>query len=98
MRVLYILQNGYRSEKYNYRNLQEWSEELMRSHSGKRLNEMIPEGCEYFVINSTPEVGENSESYLPPKPNYVMDWIDKVKPVSPILRSSLSPNVVSVDR
>ena len=80
MTVLFILQNGYHSEKYQYRNLQEWSEDLGRSHSGKRLMEMIPTGCDYYVINSTPEVGLGSSSLLKPQPDYILDWIDKVKP------------------
>ena len=80
MKVLYILQNGYHSEKYRYRNLQEWSVDLHRSHTGRRLMEMIPDGCYYFVINSTPEVGENVDSMLSPNLDYIISWINKIKP------------------
>jgi hypothetical protein len=80
IKIMFILQNGYHSTKYKYRNLQEWSEDLQRSHTGKRLAQMIPEHCEYHVINSTPEIGNSAASCLKPQKEYVLDWIKTIKP------------------
>lgn len=80
MKVLYILQNAYRSDKYNFRNKEEWHEDLFRSHTGKRLSEMIPEGVEYYVINSSPNIGSHADSKFPPDNNYISEWYNKIKP------------------
>lgn len=78
--ILFILQNGYHSDKYDYRNLQEWSIDLYRSHTGRRLAQYVPDGAEYRVINSTPVVGENVDSCLEPDLGYIRDWIAVLKP------------------
>ncbi len=60
--ILFILQNAYQSEKHQFKNDEEWSRELANSHTGRRLKEMIPEGMEYKVINSSPIIGNCADS------------------------------------
>ena len=62
--ILFILQNGYRSEKYCFRNYEEWYCDLKRSYSGKRLAEMIPNNANIKVINATPMIGDCANSYF----------------------------------
>jgi len=78
--ILFILQNAYQNEKYSFTNEPEWHSELMRSHTGRRLKEMIPEGSDFKVINSTGEIGDNPDSYFKPDLIYMQNWIDKIKP------------------
>lgn len=60
--ILFVLQNAYKSEKHQFKNEEEWSRELANSHTGRRLKEMIPEGKEYKVINSSNIIGDNPDS------------------------------------
>jgi hypothetical protein len=78
--ILFILQNAYRSEKHKFTNRNEWSKELLRSHTGRRLSEMIPDGYEYAVINSSPNIGDNSNSIYIADPQYIKEWVNKIKP------------------
>jgi hypothetical protein len=80
MKVLYILQNAYRSDKYNFRNREEWHEDLFCSHTGRRLSEMIPEGFDYYVVNSSPNIGSHADSKFPPSKEHIIEWYEKVKP------------------
>lgn len=79
-RVLYVLQNAYRTEKYNFRNREEWHRDLLNSHTGRRLSEMIPENCKYWVINSSPNIGNNADSKFPPDVGYIISWWNKIQP------------------
>jgi len=78
--ILFILQNAYRSEKYNFRNEEEWSSDLMRSQTGKRLKEMIPENSDYRVINSSDKIGNNADSCYNADVSYIQKWIEKIQP------------------
>lgn len=79
-RILFVLQNAYRSTKYDFNNYSEWSEDLLRSHSGKRLKEMIPEGASFSVINSSPKIGDCADSFFPADSKYLNAMINKIKP------------------
>jgi hypothetical protein len=79
-RILFVLQNAYRSDKYNFKNDEEWSRDLFRSHTGRRLKEMIPDGVEYFVINSSPEIGDHPASCYKGDPEYVKEKISFYRP------------------
>lgn len=78
--ILYILQNAYKSEKHQFKNEDEWSRELEKSHTGKRLKEMIPDGAEYTVINSSGLIGNNADSCYPADLAYIQRWIEKINP------------------
>lgn len=80
MKILFVLQNSYHSEKYNYRNLEEWYEDLGRSYSGKRLKEMIPNNCDIAVINSTLEIGDDASSYFQADLVYLTKKINEIMP------------------
>ena len=80
MKILYVLQNAYRSERYGFRNREEWYEDLARSHSGRRLKEMIPVGHEIYVINATPEIGDRASSCYPPDIGYIHEQIAEIEP------------------
>lgn len=80
MKILFFLQNAYRSERYQFRNVEEWYVDLMRSHSGRRLAQMIPEGVDVAVVNASPIIGDNAKSCYPPDPKHVRRMIRKHKP------------------
>ena len=69
--ILFILQNAYQSEKYNFRNNDEWFSDLMRSHSGRRLKEMFPATCEIKVINASPQIGKSAKSFYEADLKYI---------------------------
>lgn len=79
-RVLFVLQNAYRSEKYNFTNDEEWHGALQRSHTGRRLSAMIPDGAQAFVINSSPTIGECPDSCYPADSDYIEDKIQHIEP------------------
>lgn len=64
--VLFVLQNAWRHGavpgETDDRLRRAWSRLLWRSQTGKRLQEMIPEGIEYGVVNASPFVGSTSGS------------------------------------
>jgi len=78
--ILFILQNGYHSEKYQYRNLEEWSIDLHRSFTGRKLMKYIPDNAEYAVINASMNIGENAKSYYPADLDHIKKWIDNIQP------------------
>ena len=73
-------QNAYRSDKYQFRNNEEWHNDLMRSHTGRRLMEMIPENVEYRIINASDKIGKNASSCFTYDCNYIREKIKKYKP------------------
>jgi hypothetical protein len=78
--ILFILQNAYTSEKHPFTNKIQWYRELLRSHTGRRLKEMIPNGAQYRVINATSEIGDNPNSVFKGNMAYVSLWIKQLKP------------------
>jgi hypothetical protein len=78
--ILFVLQNAYRSDKYNFKNEEEWSRDLTRCHSGKRLSEMIPNGEDYRVVNASPRIGDDANSKFPPDLEYLSNKIEEIKP------------------
>jgi len=78
--ILFILQNAYKSEKHQFTNKKEWSRELLRSHSGRRLQEMIPAGAEFKVINASDNIGTHSSSSFKADLNHMTKLINKIKP------------------
>jgi hypothetical protein len=79
--ILFVLQNAYRSEKYGFRNRREWSKDLLRSHTGKRLVEMIPAGAKFYVINSSSNIGTSSKSSYRADAEYIKAWVEKINPM-----------------
>lgn len=78
--ILFILQNAYQSDKHQFKNEEEWSRELANSHTGRRLKEMIPDGMEYRVINSTPMIGNNPDSCYTPDLAHIKKLVAEIKP------------------
>jgi len=78
--ILYILQNAYKSEKHQFKNEDEWSRELENSHTGRRLKEMIPDGEEYKVINSSGLIGDCANSCYDADLEYMQFLIEKINP------------------
>ena len=78
--ILFILQNAYKSEKYKFNNNEEWHSELMRSHTGRRLSEMVPNNADCRVINSTPKIGDDAKSCYGYDAKHIKKWIDIIKP------------------
>lgn len=78
--ILFILQNAYRSDKYNFRNREEWHRDLMRSQTGRRLKEMIPDNIEFRVINASNKIGDHPDSCYKPNTKYISRWVRKINP------------------
>lgn len=80
MTILFILQNAYKSDKYKFTNHEEWSNQLMRSHTGRRLKDMIPAGISFAVINASDKIGDNPNSCYEADLKYISKWIKKINP------------------
>lgn len=78
--ILFILQNAYQSNKHQFTNEDEWSRELANSHTGRRLKEMIPEGSEYKVINSSGMIGDCADSCYHADLEHIQKLIDEINP------------------
>lgn len=78
--ILFILQNAYQSEKHQFKNEEEWSRELANSHTGRRLKEMIPEGKEYKVINSSNIIGDCPDSCYEADTNHIKKLVNEINP------------------
>lgn len=77
--ILVILQNAW-FEDGKKRRREQWEIGLSRSHTGRRLSEMIPTDTQYTVINSTPEVGDWVGSRLEPNEAHIRFWIEQTQP------------------
>lgn len=78
--ILFILQNAYKSDKHQFKNEDEWSIELANSHTGRRLKEMIPNGADYKVINSSSIIGDCPDSQYEADLGYIKKFVDEIKP------------------
>lgn len=78
--ILFILQNAYTSEKHPFKNEVEWGRELLRSHTGRRLREMIPENVEFKVINASASIGDNPNSLFNGDSKHISKQLKKIKP------------------
>lgn len=88
--VLFVLQNAWRrgatagergwSADEDTRRRAHWKQALWKSHTGKRLREMIPDGCDFEVINASPFVGDKSWAVFTADPEYVLSQIDGYQP------------------
>jgi hypothetical protein len=76
--LLVVLQNAYGVEE-GYRPSYE-RESFVNCHTGRRLREALPTNCMVEIINSNPAIGNNPDSCFKPAPEYVKDWIAKIKP------------------
>jgi hypothetical protein len=80
MIFLFVLQNGYHSEKYHYRNNEEWHDDLHRSFTGKRLCEMMPDNAKLFVIEASTNIGNCADSCFPADIEHIQRKIAQYKP------------------
>lgn len=78
--ILFILQNAYQSEKHQFKNEEEWNRELANSHTGRRLKEMIPDGMEYKVVNSSPMIGNCADSSYKADLVHIEKLVKEIKP------------------
>lgn len=70
--ILYVLQNAWRHNRPPGQWDDEvWRRALWKSHTGRRLEEYIPDGHRIEVINATPLATDNRKEVLPPSPAYV---------------------------
>jgi acyl-CoA synthetase (NDP forming) len=99
LKVLVILQNAWRREATPgdtqfvpglapEHSQQVWEQALWRSHTGKRLREMLPEGCEIVVGNATPHIGTTSREKKEIIVEYVMDQVEHSSPALVVLLGS----------
>ena len=74
-----ILQNAW-YEKLKKKPYDKWLIALWKSHTGRRLIEMLPEGIPYFIINSTDEITDNPNDALEANYRWIRKWMRLVKP------------------
>ena len=79
MMVLVILQCAYYLDG-KPRSRAAWLRGLERSHTGKRLKEMLPDGIDYYVINASQEIGSSSDALFPPDIKYISQTIEHISP------------------
>lgn len=79
--ILVLLQNAYYPggcKRPMNRRLWLWL--LWRSHTGKRLKEMLPEGLEYYVDEANPKIGEHADACFPADLTHLSRLLDTVHP------------------
>ena len=79
MMVLVILQCAYFLDGKPRRRVA-WLRGLERSHTGKRLKEMLPDGVDYYVINASQETGSKPDAVFPPDIKYIKQTIEHISP------------------
>lgn len=57
-----------------------WLRGLWASHTGRRLRDMLPMGCEVVPINASPRIGSSVSALFPPDPLYVARCWELVLP------------------
>ena len=81
--ILVILQCAYGKTRRRRKQLKKrrlWLKGLWRSHTGKRLNGMLPIKYNVRVINSTPEIGESVSACFEPDKEYIQKEIEDSAP------------------
>lgn len=77
--LLVILQNEYGlGEEPLPRHV--WLRRLWHSYTGKRLSEMLPEGCQVEVINASQLMGKGPAACFPPDPEYIARMVSTYRP------------------
>lgn len=78
MKLLVILQNAYGVEEGYIPSYERKS--FKNCHTGKRLRNAIPAGFTINIINSSPRIGTNADSYFREDDTYVSRKIQEIKP------------------
>jgi hypothetical protein len=81
--ILIFLQNAYIPngiDPYRITNRRVWERLLWRSVTGRRLKEMIPDGAEVYITESTTQVGTHPNDKFPPEPVFMLKEIVSHKP------------------
>lgn len=73
-----VLQNAYGVEDGYVPSYER--ESFKKCFTGKRLREAIPNNVEISIINSSPKIGEKSNSYFSPDIEYVTKKIENINP------------------
>lgn len=82
-RLLVVLQCAYATTPRHRRQLRDnrfWERALWRSHTGRRLAEMLPEAGVLEVINASPEIGARSDAAFPPDPAHIREHAERFRP------------------
>lgn len=77
--LLVVLQNEYRQNGQEIPR-EAWLHNLWASHTGRRLVEMLPRGCQVEVVNASPLVGTEVSSSFPADPAYIAEMIAWFQP------------------
>jgi len=83
MKILVILQCAYGTTERRRQQLQQkelWLQGLWNSHTGRRLKRMLPETDNIEIINSTPEIGNESSACFLPDLDYIQTQIASYSP------------------
>jgi len=83
MKILIILQCAYgvtAKRRKQLKNKDMWLYGLWTSHTGRRLQNMIPEGVDVEIINSTPRIGETSSDCFQPDLFYIKQHVAVIIP------------------
>lgn len=57
-----------------------WIKALWKSHTGRRLKEMLPEDVPFVICNASPQIGQDAGASFKADPAHVADMINRVKP------------------
>ena len=79
--ILFILQNAYMNERYEFSTYTERLQCMHNSHTGRRIREMFPNTDEeIFVMNSSPSIGDSPDSCFKADLTHIKNQIDYKRP------------------
>jgi hypothetical protein len=85
--ILVVLQNAYRHDAEDSEAEQRWLDGIWllggtgwKSHTGKRLKEMLPDDACVVLTNSSRNVGNKSSAIFPADLEYLAEKIARIKP------------------
>lgn len=80
MALLFVLlQNAYKKDGDEFTH-EEWVKALWKSHTGRRLSNMLPVGVTVYVANASPQVGTESSSAFKPDIEHIKNEIAATRP------------------
>lgn len=78
--ILIFLQNPWLKPGVSYKNRKTWLDGLWSSHTGRRLLEMLPDNCDYYIENSNKRIAKTSDGRYPPDISHMSRTIKRTNP------------------
>lgn len=83
MKLLVVLQCAYGRnprERFKLMNRRFWLKALWRSHTGKRLKEMLPDNAHTYITNASPMIGYGPAAIFKPSLSHIQSVINDWEP------------------